>query len=144
MTEKKQICYRELRKYKYQILEDYKDVIPITPGNPIDTKFIFMDTDGTIIVKKHYAWDGPSGPTIDTATFMRGSLVHDALYQLMREGHLDYKTQRKQADFILKQMCLEDGMSSFRAWYVYNSLRIFGEKNARPGKNIEDKKYFAP
>ncbi len=31
----------------------------------------------------------PNGPTIETKTFMRASLVHDALYQLMREEHLE-------------------------------------------------------
>jgi len=29
---------------------------------------------------------------------MRGSLVHDALYQLMRDGHLDRATHREAAD----------------------------------------------
>jgi hypothetical protein len=140
----KRICYRELRKYKYQILEDYVDNISIVPFSDVSTPFIILDTSGKITVKQRYSWDGPSGPTIDTKNFMRGSLVHDALYQLMREGRLDYKKDRKQADVILKEMCIEDGMSSFRAWYVYNALRLFGEKNARPGGNIEDKKHYAP
>jgi hypothetical protein len=140
----KKICYRKLREYKYQILQDYTDNIALKPLNVIDTPFIKLDNDGNITIKKHYAWDGPSGPAIDTKTFMRGSLVRDALYQLMREGSLDYKKDRKEADLILKEMCKQDGMSAFRSWYVYNALRAFGEKNAKPGKNIEDDKYYAP
>ena len=50
---------------------------------------------------------------------MRGPLVHDALYQLMRLEELDYKTDRKYADQLLKKICRGDGMSAFRAWYVY-------------------------
>jgi hypothetical protein len=44
---------------------------------------------------KGYAWNGPSGPTLDTRNFMRGSLVHDALYQLMREGRMDNGLRRQ-------------------------------------------------
>jgi hypothetical protein len=63
---------------------------------------------------------------------MRGSLVHDALYQLMREKFLDYKRDREFADDLIRQHCLEDGMSRIRAWYVHKGLRWFGEKFARP------------
>lgn len=50
---------------------------------------------------------------------MRGALVHDALYQLMREGKLDGDECRIPADRRLKEMCLEDGMNWFRAQYEY-------------------------
>ncbi len=63
---------------------------------------------------------------------MRGSLVHDALYQLMREGELDYETYREPADRLLQSMCKEDGMSSIRAWWVYKGLRIGGDPAADP------------
>ncbi len=88
-------------------------------------------------MRKSYAWDGPSGPTIDTRDFMRGSLVHDALYQLMRLSTLDYKVYRKRADEILKEICLEDGMCSFRAWYIYQALHLFAESAARPREEPE-------
>ena len=63
---------------------------------------------------------------------MRGSLIHDALYQLMRESVLPLEF-RKKADEILREVCLEDGMSKFRTWYVYKAVRMFGEKMALPG-----------
>ena len=63
---------------------------------------------------------------------MRGSLVHDALYQLMRLSALDYKVYRKRADEILKEICLEDGMWSFRAWYVYQAVHLFAGGGAHP------------
>ena len=83
-------------------------------------------------MKKGYAWDGPSGPTIDTRNFMRGSLVHDALYQLMREEHLDKETYRKPADQLLRDMCREDGMWSIRAWWVYLAVRWWADPAADP------------
>lgn len=132
-----QACYRELRAYKYQLVDDYEIQVNITPPRDLIFKFIVLTSQGKLYIKKNYAWDGPSGPTIDTKNFMRGSLVHDALYQLMRLGELDYKVYRQQADELLRDMCREDGMSSFRSWYVYQGVRLFGERNARPVREPE-------
>jgi len=118
--------------YKYQIVEPYATDIPIKPDRDIDTDYIALTAAGRLTIKKGYAWDGPSGPTIDTLNFMRGSLVHDALYQLMREKHLDKVTHRKTADELLRKMCKEDGMSSIRAWWVYVAVRKFGDTSADP------------
>ena len=104
--------------YKYQLKETYTIAIDIKPRTSIDTEYIDLDTEGNITIREGYAWDGPSGPTIDTLTFMRGSLVHDALYQLMRENHLNHSEYRGPADRVLQKICKEDGMWSLRAWWV--------------------------
>ena len=130
-------CYRKLKKYKYQLMDDYVIQIDIKPGQNIDFKFLSLSSEGILTIRKSYAWDGPSGPTIDTRGFMRGSLVHDALYQLMRLSALDYKVYRKRADEILKEICLEDGMCWFRAWYVYQMVHLFAEKAASPREEPE-------
>ena len=90
-----------------------------------------MNKGGKLIVKCGYAWDGPSGPTIDTKNFMRGSLAHDALYQLMREDLLGIQW-RVPSDRYLQELCKEDGMSSFRAWYVYKGLQVADGDAALP------------
>ena len=129
---KEKACYRKLNKYKYQLVSDYTIHIDIKPEKVAETPFIRLGTDGTLTIRQHYAWDGPSGPTIDTRTFMRGSLVHDALYQLMRMSKLDHKIHRESADRLLRTMCLKDGMAPFRAWYIYHGVRRFGGKSALP------------
>ncbi len=118
--------------YKYQLDTDYSADIPIKPDNDIDSGYIVLSGEGGLIIKKGYAWDGPSGPTIDTLNFMRGSLIHDALYQLMREGMLDKDDYRKPADRLLRTMLRQDGMTSIRAWWVYQGLRIGGGPAADP------------
>jgi hypothetical protein len=112
--------------YKYQLHESYKTTIRIMPSEDIETDYIALDQRGLLVLRKGYAWDGPSGPTIDTRNFIRGSLVHDALYQLMRMKHLSDELHRKDADKELRRMCIEDGMSSIRAFWVYESVRQFG------------------
>jgi hypothetical protein len=123
--------------YKYQLKKSYSIFISIKPDKNIITKYISLNTNGLLFIGEGYAWDGPSGPTIDTHSFMRGSLIHDACYQLMREEHLDQKW-REQADKELKKICLEDGMSRIRAWYVYRAVRKIARKAIWPSsiKNI--------
>lgn len=118
--------------YKYQIQAPYTVRIALLPAAPIHTTYIDLETDGTLSLRDGYAWDGPSGPTVDTPDFMRGSLVHDALYQLMREGHLDRALHRETADRILHALCLEDGMNPLRAWWVYQGVRLFADPAADP------------
>jgi hypothetical protein len=118
--------------YKYQLKKTYDITIDVKPDKPIDTEFIKLDTEGNLTILKGYAWDGPSGPTIDTLTFMRGSLVHDVLYQLMREGCLDNTKHRAAADILLQKICREDGMWSVRAWWVYHGVRLFADPAADP------------
>jgi len=119
----KRIYYK--RGYKYQLSKPYIIQTSIKPTDPIYTEYIGLGTDGVMIIKRGYAWDGASGPAIDTRSFMRGSLVHDALYQLIRTGYLPLICRQK-ADDMLKKICLEDGMSKLRAWYVYQAIRKFG------------------
>lgn len=128
--EMKYIHYR--KGYKYQIQKKYVVNIDITPKKEIDTDHIKLTKKGLLTIKKGYAWDGPSGPAIDTRNFMRGSLVHDALYQLMRERCLNKKKYRKLADKILRKMCKEDGMVFIRSFWVYIAVRIFADPSADP------------
>jgi len=118
--------------YKYQLSKEYIVDINIKPSEDIDVFYIKLTTSGKLTIKKGYAWDGPSGPTFDTKNFMRGSLVHDALYQLMRGDNIDKATYRKPADKLLRKMCREDGMSYIRALWVYKAVHHFGNPSADP------------
>ena len=78
---KKRISYRS--GYKYQLAKNYVQQIKIKPAADItEPDFIKLTKDGTLTVKKGYAWDGPSGPVPDTKENLRASLVHDALYHM--------------------------------------------------------------
>ena len=87
--EKPYIKYRS--GYKYQLVEEYQVKVSVAPADNIKTDFIELSTEGMLVIKKGYAWDGPSGPTIDTLNFMHGSLVHDVLYQLLRNKLIEQK-----------------------------------------------------
>lgn len=126
------IFYKKRRVYKYTLFAEYQHQTELRIAQPVAIPpVIALDANGLLTIKKGYAWDGPSGPTIDTPNFMRGSLVHDALYQAMRE-QLIPQEHREYADKLLHKICLEDGMSSIRAWMVYQAVRLGGASSAAP------------
>jgi hypothetical protein len=119
--------------YKYQLFETYEVSVSIHPQEHLAIdRFLELHTNGTLRIYKGYAWDGASGPARDTRTIMRGSLIHDALYQLMRTGKLAQRW-RKQADKELLRACLQDKMWRIRAYWVYWAVRIFAKKAAMVG-----------
>jgi hypothetical protein len=117
------IRYR--RGYKYILHSDYTVALPLTSPKSIATSEFILSENGVLTVIAGYPWDGPSGPTIDTDNFMRGSLIHDVLYEMMRQELLP-QSFRDIADSILRDVCLQDGMSSIRAWWVYHGVRLGG------------------
>ena len=130
MTTKGFIRYRS--GYKYQLAENYQLQTEFFLADDINVEFISLNSNGNLVVKKGYAWDGVSGPVADSEANMRASLVHDVLYQLMREGHLDFEKQRKYADKLFKKICIEDGVPHFLASGYYEVLRLFAESAAKP------------
>lgn len=135
----KYIAYRQ--GYKYQLAEDYKVQVAICPENDISTPFLSLDKNGWLYIKAGYAWDGPSGPTYDTKSSMRGSLIHDALYQLMRYDLLPQK-DRDLADEELYKACIEDKMWKWRAKMWLRQVKRFAGGAANP-KN-KKRVYLAP
>lgn len=118
--------------YKYQLMAPFDIVLPLRPPKVIVTEWLRLNPSGLLEIARGYAWDGPSGPTVDTKSAIRGSLVHDSLYQFLRLGLLP-PYAREQADDIYHDLCLEDGMGRIRAWLHFKALRAFGWKSAIPG-----------
>lgn len=125
----KQIHY--CKGYKYQLDEDHVHQLAVPVPVNIDQPF-FRAIGTELIAKAGYAWDGPSGPTIDTKSFMRGSLVHDILYQAMEMGLLPL-SYREAADQELVRICKEDGMCAARQWWVYKAIRFRGDEAIEHG-----------
>lgn len=155
------IRYRE--GYKYQLASAYRVMIEIYPLPRIATSFIALEPDGLLTISEGYAWDGPSGPAIDTSDLMQASLVHDALYQLMREGHLAYE-HREAADRILQRIYSEDaeivaarqtgwgaplrpllrGVAALRQRWIYAGVRFGGGPSAAPDNDNDNPILTAP
>lgn len=125
-----QIKYKKVN-YKYKLEEPYLIQTGILNYDVFIPTLIMLEPGGMLLIKPGYAWDGPSGPTLDTKNFMRASLCHDALYQLMRTKLLP-ETCREQADKLMYRHLEEDGMGWFRRQYVFHALRNFAAYAAKP------------
>jgi hypothetical protein len=121
------IRYR--RGYKYQLVNDYRVQTNILPGYDIETEFVQLERAGVLTIRHGYSWDGPSGPTVDTANFMRGSLVHDALAGLLRDLYLDRSVWFTPINRELQKICIEDGMSRIRAIGVFVGVEYLGGRS---------------
>ena len=122
--------------YKYQLVEKTWFDTNIHPKADIDTGFIRLSIAGVLVIESGYAWDGPSGPTIDTKNSMRGSLAHDALYQLLRDKHIEGKITRRKADRIFYELLLNDGMWTIRAKIWWRAVRRWAKQSSIKGRKI--------
>ena len=123
--------YKDGYKYQLAVKETFYRT-GVMPLDTIVTRFIMLTAEGNLVINPGYAWDGASGPTWDSKSSMRGSLAHDALYQLMREEMLDRKW-RIEADRFLDDVLKEDGMWWPRRTAWIKALNWFGGPAADPG-----------
>jgi hypothetical protein len=140
--------YRRIDYWKYQLVEGLFVATNLISGKWSEIMYgdkclARLDPSGLLKIYEGYAWDGASGPAIDTPDFMTASLVHDVLYQFIRLGKLPMSA-RKDADQALYDLCISAGMNWFRAQYVYKSVRLFGENAAKPDERDINKIYEAP
>ena len=110
--------------YKYQLAKAEVTKTSIQPEETLTTEWLMLDMDGILTIEKGYAWDGPSGPTYDSRNSLRASLIHDALYQLIRLELLP-PYNRRAADLDLDRILKEDGMWFLRRWYWLRGVRWF-------------------
>jgi len=110
-----------------------------------------------IILYRGFAWDGPSGPAMDTPNALIPSGFHDCGYQACRMEELDADIYRCQFDELYKELCrvdrymppyflleslkdpdipppyeLQKGMTYFRSGYHFIGVSLFAENAANP------------
>lgn len=83
-------------------------------GYKIVTDLITLRKDGWMLVESYFAWDGASGPAIDTNNNMRGSHAHDALAALMRMGLLPMSCIEP-SNMVIRRLMIDDGARPWRA-----------------------------
>lgn len=100
---------------------------------------------GSLTIKKGYRWDGPSTPRSfwnKKMGNMRASLVHDAIYDLMRLGIITHdgasdgpKTEgglnRLMADMMFYWLAWDDGRGKSNARASFDIIRIGGAPKTR-------------
>ena len=102
--------YEKLGWSKYRLTEDYGIKTPWGP----------------ILIKAGYEWDGCSGPTIEHCNSRRACMVHDYLYDLIRDGRISL-SHKNEVDYFFFLLLREDGFDPIRAWYYWLAVKLFGK-----------------
>lgn len=128
---------RYVAGFKYQLAEDYSCRTPIV-GHAIEGDDYALAPDGTLTVRRGYAWDGASGPTFDSPSSMRPSMVHDVFCSLMRAKRLDYDQWQDTVNELFKSQCIEDGMWPWRAkvWHAAVEFADAGNPAQGPDRAV--------
>ncbi|KKW10180.1 MAG: hypothetical protein UY48_C0046G0004 [Candidatus Gottesmanbacteria bacterium GW2011_GWB1_49_7] len=132
--------------WKYRTEETIEVQIDFHPQQNIVTSYGSFDITGKVIIFKGYSFDGPSGPCkwlselplgvgwlyrrFALMQIFLGALVHDFLYQLIREEYLNGRMWRQLADHIFRVIIRRNGTSGIRAWWIYTGVRIGGGPSA--------------
>ena len=129
--------YRDIRSYRFRIDRDWSFDTGITgvlrrtaesgPGSD-GRAFVALRPDGLLRLRAGYSWDGPTFYPGHPRRLVRGSLVHDALYQLIRDEHFGSMRREvaERADRLMLQIFLEDGTPQRHARRLYRTVRRFG------------------
>lgn len=111
--------------YRYQLAETLSHQTDIVTGSEHKTQFVTLGATGLLTVASGYAWNGASGPAIQSLDTMRASLLHDACYQLIRLGYIS-ANWKDVVDCLYRAVCLQAGMPHARAEMHYLALQQFG------------------
>jgi hypothetical protein len=119
------MMYEKRKFYKFVLLESLQLAIPFLDKKfKIETKFFKLE-NSILYIYKGYAWDGPSFVPLFYKKMMYASLVHDVLYQMIRDCGL-FLTYKDEADELFYNICLNDGVNPVMALFSYKMVDLFG------------------
>lgn len=116
--------------FKYQLAEDYTIDTGIV-SYYFNNDLVELYTTGRLLIKKGFAWDGASFIVMDTKSVMEASLVHDALYYLMRQGIISGGF-KEDIDLLYYNLCIKNGCWKWRAKRHLEGLLLGGRSATLP------------
>jgi hypothetical protein len=127
-----------LNGYKFKLYKDYTIQTTIIGINVSSTEFN-LRSSGELTIYKNFAWNGATN-WIDTNETIRATLVHDVLYQLIRDNYIP-REQRILCDKLFYRILIEDKCNKIIAKLMYFAVKKFGYKFVRENRY---KVYYAP
>ena len=116
--------------YKYSLWEDYRVQTDIK-GFAVDHRLFRLDPDGWLTIMADYPWDGVTG-FLDLRCLVRGSLVHDSIYEMLRLALLPHYPCFHLANRELRKIALEDDCPNWMAdcvfWFVERKGSAFARR----------------
>jgi hypothetical protein len=131
-------------KYKSGYRYVSQEAVTVKVGHalhaPLQAPFASIAAE-SLCVMGRYAWDGASFTPFKyfgtPTAWLTPSLVHDALYQLIREGLLD-RQHRAAADRLFQDMLIERGVWRGLALVAYYAVRVCGNFAVRKTNPVRE------
>lgn len=115
--------------------------LPFWMGSILEITNVAKTNEYRLRISRNYAWDGASFTLFKwfgtPDSWLTPSLVHDALYQAMREGFLQL-TYRERVDRLFRSMLIERGVWRALAWAAYYAVRVFGNFAVRKTNPVRE------
>jgi len=131
------IKFNTNKKYRHLLSNDFElDLRQRFKQESRFKEFVSLTKEGILFISMGYAWDGVSAPLIDidSCRNLRASIVHDALYQLMRnDQEFETRENKKIADRIFRELCIQDGVKKSTAWIYWAAVSFLGKPGTQPG-----------
>jgi hypothetical protein len=123
---------QKVRMFKYELLKSAYAWLPKTVYKEIKYKGGQLDKDSFLCLPAGWRWDGATG-AIDSPDILRASCFHDWGCDAIDDGVLD-KEYRTPFDKMFYNLCIEDGMPLFRAFYTYTVVLKWGKVKHKQDK----------
>ncbi len=126
-----------LQGMKYVLSEDIIFQTPVL-GYNITDQFFTLSENGKLLIRTGFAWDGASGPTIDTKDCLAASLVHDVFCICMRDYRISYAQWQPTINKFFRDMCIANGMPVWRAdlWHKGVTIGDAGNPIQGPDRKV--------
>ena len=113
--------YIKISWHTLQLLENFTEQTIIT-GFTVDCEQYSLTPDGSLVIRKYFAWDGPTGAW-PSKSFIKGSCVHDVLCEMINRGCLPPSVQYL-ADEEMRQINDASSMWKPRVIWTYLMVRL--------------------
>ena len=130
MQTKGKIKYKE--GFRFYLADDFFILIEGLPDVAVLETYKMSLSNGSLRISRGYMWDGPW----KNKKMIRGFLVHEALYQLIRLGYLDYSWRLK-ANAVLCKILVADGVFRGFAFLIKKFFDVFGSVASKSGRKIQ-------
>ena len=114
--------------WKFKLDAPYAYDLHFQVFDSIGSRWVSLLPRHLMLLASEYFWDGITGfpRWFQPRCMLRGSLIHDAGLQLIKEGLLS-PTYRERFDEEFRLTCLEDGTPTWVANLAYNAVRLYAQ-----------------
>lgn len=120
----RQIAYTNADKFVLGRDETFN--LWFAPKQKIETSYGIFETNGKLTAKRGYLWSA-NFPAINTEDTRPASLVHDLIYDLIKDGLLPREPFKDLADKAMMEILIECKVPDFRAWAWYRAVQAGGD-----------------